>query len=68
MSTVTCTQCDSSVDSLVNIIVHLGHVLLCKKNNFPNNYVYMDTSQIWLLDGTFDKCRKSAIKINVLPQ
>ena len=35
--------------------------MLCKKNNFPNNHVYMDTSE------TSDKSRKSPIKINVLP-
>jgi hypothetical protein len=32
--------------------------MLCKKNDFPNNPLYTDTSEIRLPDKTFDKCRK----------
>jgi hypothetical protein len=44
--------------------------MLWKKNDFPNNIVYADKLAYWNqpTDGNFDKCRKSAIKINFLPQ
>jgi hypothetical protein len=37
--------------------------MLCKNNNVSNNPVYMDTSEIRLPDGNYDKRRKSPIKI-----
>ena len=39
------------VHSQVNIIVCLKVYMLCKKHNFSNNPVYMDTSEIRLLMG-----------------
>lgn len=45
------------VDSQGNIIVE-NISMLCKKYDFCNNPVYMDTSEIRLPDGPFDKCRK----------